>query len=370
MIFGIEKGILCQQVNCQNAIGAGLSGAIADKYPVVNEKYHEAFTKASKEVLFGKAQLIQVEDELYIANLFTQFRYGNSWKTHECYTDTEKLIGAIDRLAEKYPDINIYVPAYIGCGLAGGNWSEVTGRLFSLERNNLYMVDTNKEPFLKTSLFIPQLSLRDDFPIDIDPSLYTGRILAFDTETTGLGDDNEILQLSIVNEKEEVVLSTYFKPEKHTEWVSAMEINHISPDMVKDAPYIRHYRALLQEIFDKAELIVGHNVSFDIKMLKQANVDIPIDKTFCTCTHFKKNHSEGHHALADAIKYYCPQALMDYMDDAHNALPDTIAAMRVYLAIKCKEDYSFDFNSPAVPVTGKDIAGIYQELTSDDKELG
>ncbi len=341
MIFSIEKGILCQQVNCQNRIGAGLSGAIIQKYPIVEQKYHEAFLNRTKEELFGKIQVIPVEEGLSVANLFTQFSYGNAKKTGEVYTDTEKLLFAIDKLAEKYRDQEIYVPAYIGCGLAGGNWSRVSGELFALERPNLFLIDTLHEPFSKTPLFIPQLSLRDDFPVTIDPALYTNRILAFDTETTGVTNEDEILQLSIVNEKEEVVLSTYFKPEKHFSWDSAMKVNHITPEMVKKAPLARQYRSLLQEIFSKADVVVAHNASFDVRMLKNIGVVIPAEKVFCTCNAFKQERKEGHHTLMDAVLFYCPQAKRDLEGSAHNALPDTIAALRVYLSQQLKKEYFF-----------------------------
>ncbi len=370
MIFGIDKGILCQQVNCQNAYGAGLSGAISDKYPVVEEKYHEAFEKSSKEELFGRIQLIKVEPDIYVANLFTQFRYGNAKKTHECYTDTDKLINAIEKIAEKFSDMNIYLPAYIGCSLAGGNWSEVTGRLFSLERPNIYLVDTMKEPHMKTQMYIPQLSLRDDYPININPELYEGRILAFDTETTGVSNNDEILQLSIVNDKEEVVLSEYFRPEYHIEWPKAMETNHITPHMVEKAPSIQRYKSLLNKIFEKADTLVAHNAAFDVRMLENAGVNIDKDKIFCTCNHFRKDHAEGHHTLMDGLKYYCPQAVFDLDGNAHNALPDTIAALRLYLAIKCREDYQFDFSTVSEPLNGADITRIYHELNSEpEKDL-
>lgn len=370
MIFGVDKGIICQQVNCQNTIGAGLSGAIGKAYPVVNEKYHEAFTKAKKEDLFGKVQLVKVEEELYIANLFTQFYYGNSKKTHQCYTDTDKLINAIDKLAEKSPDKSIYIPAYIGCGLAGGNWSEVTGRLFSLERPNLIMLDTNKEPYLQTSLYIPQLSLREDFPVNIDPELYVGRILSFDTETTGTTDKDEVLQLSIINDKEETVLSSYFQPTHTNRWDKAMEINHITPEMVKNAPSIKRYTRLITEIFDKADTLVAHNASFDVGMLERAGVDIDKEKVFCTCNYFKNDHSSGHHSLMDAVKYYCPQATDELKDGSHEALCDATAALRVYLAIRCREDYEFDLRSVSEDLKGSDISRIYHELCQEmEKDL-
>lgn len=369
MIFRVDKGIICQQVNCQGAIGVGLSRDIIEKYPKVEDAYFQAILSFDPTELLGKIKLVQVEDELYIASLFTQFDYGNAKKTGICYTDTNKLIKAIDTLAEKFPDKDIYIPAYIGCGLSGGNWNEITGELFCLERPNLFLLDTINEPYLTTRLYIPQLSLRKDNEVKIDPSLYTGRIIAFDTETTGVGRTDEILQISIVNEKEETVLSNYFKPERHISWPAAMSVNNITPEMVKDSPCIRRYIPLLKNIFDKADVIVGHNVAFDIRMLNHLGVEVDKDKTFCTCNYFKKDCSLGRHKLIDAVTYYCPQALADFEGKMHDALPDAIAALRVYLAIRAKKDYYFDFKTLKDPIKGSDISKIYMELNEPEKEL-
>ena len=57
----------------------------------------------------------------------------------------------------------------------------------------------------------------------------------FDIESTGLDPvRDEILQLSIINENEEVLFSDYIRPVRHKTWNEAEKINHISPEMVKD----------------------------------------------------------------------------------------------------------------------------------------
>ena len=48
------RKILCQQCNCQGAYGAGLSGAIASRYPVVRTRYKEFYAKHGSDKMFGK----------------------------------------------------------------------------------------------------------------------------------------------------------------------------------------------------------------------------------------------------------------------------------------------------------------------------
>ena len=163
MLFGIKSGILCQQVNCQNKMGAGLAKAIMEQYPAVAREYHKAFLQYSKEELFGKVQIVPVEKSLYVANLFTQFDYGNPKKSGKIYTDEDKLIEAICKVlraaknfqpkdtAGRFP---VFVPYEIGCGYGGGNWNSIWNRLTHLsnlaedDKNRLVIYDTMYKKYI------------------------------------------------------------------------------------------------------------------------------------------------------------------------------------------------------------------------------
>ncbi|ETA74537.1 macro domain-containing protein [Ligilactobacillus equi] len=124
-ITKVQAGIIFQQVNCQNRMGAGVAKAIYTKFPVVKTAYHKYFTRFDAEYLFGKCQLIRVSDNLAVVNSFSQFYFGNARKTGKVYTDVAKLTASIRRTCEKFATQTVYIPKFIGCGLAGANWSEV-----------------------------------------------------------------------------------------------------------------------------------------------------------------------------------------------------------------------------------------------------
>ena len=105
--------------------------------------------------------------------------------------------------------------------------------------------------------------------LNIDPSLYQGKVVCFDTETTGFTKWDEIIQISIVNEDEKEVLTTFIKPDHKKSWDDAQAINGISPKMVKDAPSMRELQKILAKIFDGAKEILGYNVGFDVRMVEQ-----------------------------------------------------------------------------------------------------
>lgn len=142
-----RKGAILQQVNCQNAYGIGLSGAISSRYPLVETSYHQHCVNSinnhySPVHLLGGLQGLRVSDNVLVFNSFTQLYYGNSYRTGVKYTDENKLINNI-KLFDKYVKTNKisgYVPKLMGCGLAGGNPDTI---LEELQDTDLIVVEYN-----------------------------------------------------------------------------------------------------------------------------------------------------------------------------------------------------------------------------------
>lgn len=128
-LLDIEQGIVVHQVNCMNAIGAGLSGAICKKYPKVEEQYRKIFKTYSSNEIFGYAQDVIINCNLVVVNLFSQYGYGAGKK----HTDYNKLINGLKSIAHNHPGAEIYIPYNIGCGLGGGDWNE----LYKMIKNEL-----------------------------------------------------------------------------------------------------------------------------------------------------------------------------------------------------------------------------------------
>lgn len=106
------------------------------------------------------------------------------------------------------------------------------------------------------------------------PAETLGKIV-IDTETTGLcAEEDEILQLSIISEKGERLFDSYFRP-LHKSWSAAQAVNHISPEMVADAPSIADKAAEIQRILNSADTIIGYNTPFDVDFITSAGLIIP-----------------------------------------------------------------------------------------------
>ena len=93
---------------------------------------------------------------------------------------------------------------------------------------------------------------------------------AIDLETTGLSEvKNEIIQIAIIkfhHFQPVEILSSYVKPRKVLK-LEAAAINHITEDMVADAPYIEQIMQSVDAFICEKAPIVAHNLQFEYKFL-------------------------------------------------------------------------------------------------------
>ena len=101
-------------------------------------------------------------------------------------------------------------------------------------------------------------------------------VYVFDTETTGLGTDDEIISVGVCDENGSPLLDTYIRPLKHDGWPEAERINHITPEMVSIAPTLTDTLVTIREsglVGSKSDYVclVGYNVGFDVRMAIQSS---------------------------------------------------------------------------------------------------
>lgn len=115
-----SEDIICHQVNELSVMGAGLALQIKNKYPRV----FEAYIKHCNEQCLGKIQLVGINPEQAICNMFSQRGISRSCRT----TDYDLFEQCISKLAKYAKENNktVAIPYGIGCGLAGGDWKVVS----------------------------------------------------------------------------------------------------------------------------------------------------------------------------------------------------------------------------------------------------
>ncbi|MBR4182470.1 MAG: 3'-5' exonuclease [Lachnospiraceae bacterium] len=153
-------------------------------------------------------------------------------------------------------------------------------------------------------------------------------------ETTGLDRVvDEILQLSIIDENENILYNQYFAPEWKAEWPEAMAVNHIIPEMLAGKPHFKDCLPQIQSIIDDADTIVTYNGEwFDIPMLEFKGIKFPEDyqsidvkqeyAEYMAIWNEKVNGWKWW-KLTEAAKYF----KIEYR--AHDSLEDTQATLEV-----------------------------------------
>jgi len=136
-ILEVKSGIICQQVNCQSAMNSGLAKGIRNKWPIVFKKYkdfianflyQDKYNRVSTKDLLGEIDLIEVEPNLYVCNLFGQEFYGYDGKRYTSYGAWEKALPELKIEAEKL-NLPVYFPHGVGCVRGGANFEIISSMI-------------------------------------------------------------------------------------------------------------------------------------------------------------------------------------------------------------------------------------------------
>jgi DNA polymerase III epsilon subunit family exonuclease len=146
-------------------------------------------------------------------------------------------------------------------------------------------------------------------------------ILAMDTETTGFGSHDRIVELGMVLLEGDQIVDEYqtFLNPGFPMPEAASKVNGITDDMLEDAPQFEDVQDDVLDWLCRGAPWVAHNASFDMRMLSY-NLPVarwPVVPTLCTlekarsrghkrarlevlASYFKVEQKEAHRAVDDA----------------------------------------------------------------------
>lgn len=158
-------------------------------------------------------------------------------------------------------------------------------------------------------------------------------IAVIDFETTGFkAGEDEVLQVSIIDDNENTLLNVYCKPTNKTEWVEAERVHNITPLMVYNELPFERYADTVREILSRADFVIAYNYAFEDSFLRAYGIEIDKEKWFDPMLAFAEVYGQwddyhGNYkwqSLSKCAKYY------GYEFKAHDSLEDVKATLFCY----------------------------------------
>ena len=157
-----------------------------------------------------------------------------------------------------------------------------------------------------------------------------------DTETTGLGPTDQIVDLAVVDRYGQVLLDTLVKPTVPLP-PEVTAVNGITPEMLEGAPgFPQIVGELAALVADRR--VVTYGAGFDVKMIRQTatawGLPSPVQSAFCAMIAYAEFHGEkGYYGdwKWQKLKAAARQCQIEMPDKLHRALAEAELLRRVFL---------------------------------------
>ena len=116
-----DADYICHQVNCKGVMGAGLAKQIKQLLTPEQFLTYRKVCEENGDKLLGEVQMFKLTDSRTIVNIFGE----NIPTGRACDTDCAALFKGLETVKNFaiHHNVDIAIPGFIGCGLAGGDWN-------------------------------------------------------------------------------------------------------------------------------------------------------------------------------------------------------------------------------------------------------
>lgn len=161
-------------------------------------------------------------------------------------------------------------------------------------------------------------------------------IVCIDIETTGMTKIDEIVEISIIDGNGSILVHSLVHPYWMNSWEDAEAIHGISPEQVKDAPYLHELIPRIYAALSSASTCIGYNLYSDLSFLPASLSENLSFDTIDVMQEFAPIYGEW----SDYYEDYKWQSLSTcaayygYEFHAHDSLEDARATLFCYRQIQ------------------------------------
>ncbi|MBY5992520.1 exonuclease domain-containing protein [Ferrimonas balearica] len=191
--------------------------------------------------------------------------------------------------------------------------------------------------------------------------------LFIDTETTGLGNTDQVIEIAIINGHGEILLDTLIKPTIQIP-EDAIRIHGITNEMVKNAQTVDAIADDFRRIVEGKKLF-AYNAKFDSRLLRQSfhsvGESFPRAEWFCVMDSFSEFNGKRTSLINAAASFgYVPE------EKAHRALTDAMMCLEVFAAMRIYDgDIQPDTPKEAENLKGKRVVFTGQMKTGSRAQM-
>jgi O-acetyl-ADP-ribose deacetylase (regulator of RNase III) len=115
-----QPTVIIHGCNCFHTMGTGVAKSLKEAYPQVYKADVAYKPKGDKRKL-GLHSMAKINDNLYVLNCYTQYRYGKEG----VFADYEAIEKCLKYIGKNLSPLYTIRTSKIGCGNAGGDWKKV-----------------------------------------------------------------------------------------------------------------------------------------------------------------------------------------------------------------------------------------------------
>ena len=161
--------------------------------------------------------------------------------------------------------------------------------------------------------------------------------LFLDTETTGLDERAEVVELAVINAQGEVLVDTLVKPVNHIPQ-EVTDLHGITNEMVENAPCWQEIHSKISALLI-GRLVLTYNAPFDARMLDQtcALYRLPVLSVDWRCVmRMYRDHTRNHKYVT--LSRAAAECQVDIPGQIHRALADTMLCLGIVQHIRAERN--------------------------------